>query len=91
MSWLNFSSTSLSNVLFGWLDASLPAGPCWELARRFEGDDVSASRRRFLVEPGVAGMLARVVVAAPPNTRFCGRTEAAIVRSGITAANIAAA
>lgn len=74
MPWLSFSSTSVSNVLFGWLDASLPIrfSP-WELfSCCFAGDDVKGSSRRFLAEDGAAGMLRRALDDSP-STRFCGK------------------
>lgn len=78
MSWLSFSRTSLSNVLFGWLDPSLFLGSFWELLRRPAGDEEKPSSRRFLEFDGEAGMLRRVLEASP-KTRFFGNTVEAIV------------
>jgi len=79
MSWLMRSRTSLSKVLFCWLEANLPFPSFWELGGWRAGEDEGTSSRRFFeADEGVAGMLRRALEASP-NTRFCGSVVAAIV------------
>ena len=73
------SSTSVSKVLFCWLEASLPLASFWELLKRAAGEEEGIwSRRRFLAETGVASMLRRALEASP-NTRFFGSVVAGIL------------